>query len=300
MIKSTRLLVSFINKKGLPRSAESVGQIYADHLRESIKDWVAAWVDLSGLPNESAHRVAENDLIAWRESKGRIIQTHQFRKMWASFALAVDFRLLPVIQMHFHHLSLAMTEGGYIGNNVLQIDPLNSVRRQQTAMTLYEIALGTGTLAGRMGEQIEANIGELRSRLDGKSPAEAWYETVRFCDENDLRLWFAPHGGCLPLDATSMRCHELAGTASWLNKEPNYSTREPSVCTGCACFVLGVRHKSFWEQRYLQNWASYKKAEREGIQGEFRVIKERYLQAGKLLKKIGVDPIKLHRVDRTE
>ena len=84
------------------------------------------------------------------------------------------------------------------------------------------------------------------------------------------------------------------------NKEPNYSTREPSVCTGCACFVLGVRHKSFWEQRYLQNWASYKKAERESIQGVFRVIKERYLQAGKLLKKIGVDPIKLHRVDRTE
>jgi len=284
-----RLLVSLHPSQGLPLSAERVGRATGGILRQNIKDFVVRWVDLSMLPDQSAHAVEDDDLVKWRESKGRIIRTHQFRKMWAGFALQVDPRLLPVIQMHFHHLSQAMTEGGYIGNNRLQVAPLSTVRAQQTNLLMFEMATGKSLAAGRMGEQVGEHIAELRARIQDLPRTAAWRETVRFVNDFDLRLWFAPHGKCLPLVPMAMRCHDLAGTASWLNREPNYSTRQPSVCAGCSCFILDSRHRGFWEMRYVENWVAYKNAERCGIGGQFRVVRDRASQAAVLLTRIGVD-----------
>ena len=290
---SDRLLVSFSAEQGLPKSLEAVAPVTGESLRRGIRRFISDWVDLSTLPDKLAHKLEDNDLVPWRESKGQIIKTHMFRKMWASFALSVDPRLLPVIQMQFHHLSQAMTDGGYIGRNRLQVAPLSTVRAQQTGLLLYEMALGKSLVAGRMGEQIEQHIGELRERIEGKTTAEAWSETVQFINDYDLRLWFAPHGKCLPLVPIAMRCHEVAGTTSWLNREPNYATRDPSVCAGCSCFVLDARHKGFWDDRYIQNWLSYRHAERVGVPGEFRVIRERAYQAKALLSRIGFDTASL-------
>ncbi len=290
---SDRLLVWFSAQQGLPKRAAGVGIVNTETLRRGIKHFVANWIDLSNLPDESVHKVDDNDLVPWRESKGQIIKTHMFRKMWASFALRVDPRLLPAIQMQFHHLSQAITEGWYIGRNRLQVAPLSTVAAQQTNLLLYEMALGRTLVAGRMGEQLDEHIGPLRQRISRMSSNEAWNETVRFANEFDLRLWFAPHGKCLPLVPTAMRCHEIGGSTSWLRREPNYATREPSVCVGCSCFVLDARHKGFWEERYIQNWVSYRNAERMGIAGQFRVIHERASQAELLLKRIGVDVVPL-------
>ena len=86
-----------------------------------------------------------------------------------------------------------------------------------------------------------------------------------------------------------MRCHSEAGTPTWIRNEPNFAYREPSICAGCACFILDARHQPFWEDRYLQNWISYKQAEAAGISGQFHVVKERAEQAGRLLRRIGVN-----------
>lgn len=289
LARSDRLLVSLGHSPGLPLNETSIGPATGALLRQNIKEFVATWVDLSGLPDQSAHAVEDNDLVEWKQTSGRMIRTHQFRKMWASFTFHVDPRLLPVIQMHFHHLSQAMTEGGYIGRNPAQVAPLSTVRAQQTNLLMFEMATGKSLVAGRMGEQIENNLGELRRRISGMPRTAAWRETVAFVNEYDLRLWFAPHGKCLPLIPLAMRCHDLAGTASWLNREPNYATREPTVCAGCSCFIVDARHRDFWEMRYVENWTSYRKAERLGIQGEFRVVRERAYQAKALLRRIGVD-----------
>ena len=93
----------------------------------------------------------------------------------------------------------------------------------------------------------------------------------------------------MPLATSKMRCHNELGTPLGLRVQPNASTRQPSLCAGCDCFVLDSMHAPFWEDRYLQNWISYKRAERTGVMGQFRVIKDRAVQAGKLLKKIGIN-----------
>jgi hypothetical protein len=221
------------------------------------------------------------------------------RKSWANFTLAVDSRLLPAIQMQFHHLSLAMTEGGYIGRNPLLLEALDSVSRQQRNLMIYEMVTGKNMLAGRMGEQIEEATRGLRKEIQGLPTSQAWEKVITFCESNHIRIFFSPHGKCCPTRTSEMRCQNSAGVVEWLRQEPNYTNREPSLCAGCACFVLDARHQSFWEDRYLQNWVSYRRALAAGHSGHFRVVKERAEQAGKLLKKIDVD-IKMldEKIDR--
>ena len=286
---SDRLILNFKAGMGVPNTSSGLTPIANNILLEGMKNFMEEWVDLSHIPDESARKVEDNDLIPWRESKGRIIKTHQLRKSWAQFTLAVDPRLMPAIQMEFHHISLAMTDGGYIGKNPVQLESLQAVSRQQRDLLIYETVMGKSLLAGRMGEQIEEHLNELHEKVKGLPTSEGWKETVRFCDENDLKIFFAVHGKCMPLSPVKMRCHDTGGTESWLNTEPNYMTREPSLCAGCCCFILDKRHKTFWEDRYVDNWVSYKQAEEKGIESQFRVVRERAEQAGKLLRKIGIE-----------
>ncbi|MFC5354805.1 hypothetical protein [Azospirillum himalayense] len=267
-----RLLITFPHG-GLSMSGTTIAVMKSMNLRRNIKHFVGNWVSLSHLPDQSAHPVDDNDLVQYRETRGRCIKTHQLRKLYANFALSVDPTLLPALQMHFHHLSQAMTEEGYWGRNPLQIEPLSTVQRQQTNLLMFEMATGRSLVAGRMGEQLEQHIAELSARLRGQSITEGWKTTQRFVNEYDLRLWFAPHGNCLPMVPESMRCHALAGTTSWLNRAPNFATREPSVCAGCACFVIDGRHTGFWIDRYTRNQLAYKQAERLGQAHRFRVIR---------------------------
>lgn len=287
--KNDRLLITLSSSGTLPSINASPLVTTGTHLRLRVKSFVAEWVDLSGLPDESARAVEDNDLVKWRESKGRVIKTTHFRKMWASFALGVDQRLLPVIQMHFHHLSQVVTEDSYIGRNRVQVAPLSTVRAQQTNLLMFEMATGKSLSAGRMSDQVSQNIERLRSRVQGASKAEAWRETVLFVNEFDLRLRFASHGDCLPLVPLSMRCHQVAGTSSWLNREPNYSAREPTICVGCSCFMVDKRHQGFWENRYVENQAAYLIAERAGHALLYRVVRERAHQARALLLRLGLD-----------
>jgi hypothetical protein len=258
-------------------------------MSSTMKRFMERWVDLSGLPNESAHKIADNDLVKWRDSKGEIISSHMLRKSWAQFVFAVNPKLMPAIQLQFHHLSLAMSDSGYIGNNPLLVTAMDSVATQQRNLLIFETVLGRQPLSGKMGEQIERATRNLAAQLKDLPISDAWQRTVQFCDDNDLKIFFNPHGKCVPLATSKMRCHNEIGTPLGLRVQPNSATRQPTMCAGCDCFVLDSRHAPFWEDRYLQNWISYKRAERMGGTGQFRVIKDRAVQAGKLLKKIGID-----------
>jgi hypothetical protein len=297
--KTDRLLLQANVGITLPLRDTVLGAMFSDKLRESMKRFIERWVDYSSLPDESAHKTEDQDLVRWRESKGAIFSSHMLRKSWANFTLAVDSRLLPAIQMQFHHLSLAMTEGGYIGRNPLLLEALDSVSRQQRNLMIYETVTGKNMLAGRMGEQIEDATQGLRKEIQGLPTSQAWEKVISFCDDNHLKIFFSAHGKCCPTRTSEMRCQNSAGVVEWLRQEPNYTNREPSLCAGCACFVLDARHQSFWENRYLQNWISYRSALAAGYSGHFQVVKERAEQAGKLLNKIGVN-IKMldEKIDR--
>ncbi|GAA0429860.1 integrase [Massilia aurea] len=280
--------------KLLPLASTSLRAMSNDTLNVTIKRFIERWIDLSRLPDESKHKSEDNDLIPWRESKGSIFSTHMLRKTWAQFTLACDPRLLPVIQMQFHHLSLAMTEGGYIGRNPLLIEALDSISLQKRNLMLFESLTGKTLLAGRMGEQLEQEMARLRATVGELSTSEKWKSTAEWADSHDLQMFFSAHATCCPTRTSEMRCHDTARTPVWLRKEPNSATREPSLCAGCACAVMDKSHEPFWSERYVTSEVTIKAASVAEIkQGYFREIRFRAEQARNILKKFGADMEKL-------
>jgi len=292
---TTRLILGGPAGPHLPIKTHALGPMNSDTMLLGMKRFIARWVDLSGLPDESRHKIKDNDLVEWRESKGSIFKSHMLRKSWAQFMYAVDPALKPAIQLQFHHLSLAMTDTGYISGNLLLLNDMDSVATQARNLMILETVLGRNPLAGKMGEQLEQATHPLADQIKRLPTSDAYKEVVKFCEHAQLPIFFSPHGACMPLQTHEMRCHEEAGTSLLLRKKPNARTRQPSLCAGCGCFVLDVRHADFWATRYMDNWLAYKRAERSGDASDFKVIKERAQQAGKLLKKIGVKVVQLDR-----
>jgi integrase len=298
--KTTRLIMSGKGGNNLPLKHSALRAMSSERMMGNMKRFIARWVDLSGLPDESKHKIKDNDLVEWRESKGGIFRSHMLRKSWAQFMFAVDPRLMPAIQLQFHHLSMAMSDTGYIGSNLLLLNDMDSVATQARNLMILETVLGRNPLAGKMGEQLEQATKALAAKVKGLPTSDAYRVVVEFCEHAQLPIFFAPHGACMPLQTHEMRCHDEAGTSLLLRKQPNARRRQPSLCAGCSCFVLDARHSDFWAARYIDNWLAYKRAERSGDVGGYKVIKERAQQAGKLLKKIGIEVVQLdQQIEKT-
>lgn len=295
LLETDRLLISISSSQGLPKTRDGVAKMTAQRINDLYRDFVAECVDLRQLPDSSAHFVSTNDLVKWRESNGRIITSHQVRKTFAQYVLSVDPRLLPAVKRQFHHISMAMTEAGYWGNNVLQIEPVHAVAAQQTAMIVFELATGRTKVAGKMGVQLELHIADLSKRLSGMGIEAGWREAVRWSRSNGLQITFGAHGGCFPANPSKMECWKRAGKRPLGNLAPNYSTREPGVCAGCSCFLIDARHIPFWESRYLENEVAYREAKARGDEASFRRVRDRAAQARAFLHHVGADLAELKR-----
>lgn len=291
--RTNRLMLAGSVGAVLPTQASALGPMNSDSLRQAMKRFISRWVDLSDLPAESKHKIRDDDLVPWRKSKGSVFKTHMLRKSWAQFMFAVDPRLMPAIQLQFHHLSMAMTDTGYIGNNPLLVDDMDSVATQARNQMILEVVLGRSPLAGKMGEQLERATRALADQVKDIPTSDAYNAVVDYCEQAQLPIFFSPYGICMPVQTHEMRCQDEASTPLLLRKQPNARTRQPSLCAGCGCFVLDARHADFWASRYMDNWLAYKRAERSGNVSGYRVIEERAKQAGKLLKRIGVDVVQL-------
>lgn len=289
--KTTKLILSARAGMTLPRPATSLTDMKGDGVRRVMKRFLERCVDLSNLPDESARKISDNDLVRWRESKGAIFTTHMLRKSWANFTLACDSRLLPVIQMQFHHVSLAMTEGGYIGKNPVLVDALDSISRQRTNHGIFDLINQHSVFAGRMGEHLENEAQKLRERMDGLPVSERWSKTVEWIDENQIKMFISPYATCAPLKRSEMRCHDETETPIWVRHQPNLETREPSLCAGCANAVMDRSHKDFWVNRYVGYALSLavERKQRGSLAPELRVIEFRANQALAILEKLGVD-----------
>lgn len=255
-----------------------------------MQRFISRWLDLSDLPDESVHKMEDNDLVQWRENNGKVFRTHMLRKSWAQFALACDSRLLPAIQMQFHHMSLAMTESGYIGRNPLLLGELDSMSTQKTYLAVFEIIVGTRKMTGRMGLQLENALAKLRAESDDLPISEKWRQAIEWVERNDLKMYFTTHATCSPTRTSEMRCHDMSNTPVWLRNAPNTATREPGMCAGCSCAIMDKSHEPFWSNRYVECEVSVRQAQiTDSDSGPFREIQFRADQARGILKKFGAN-----------
>jgi hypothetical protein len=94
LIDSHDLFISFQNSVGLPKISEAICQINGETLLRGMRDFAARYVNWSSLPDESSRPFERNDLVKYKESQGRIIRSHQWRKFFANFAIRIDPSLL--------------------------------------------------------------------------------------------------------------------------------------------------------------------------------------------------------------
>jgi len=264
----------------------SLGIAFEDIILRGQRRFVFRFVDLSKLPDRNRRG---EDLAVYRESRGICLRTHQWRKTFARYICGTDSRMLPAVSRHFKHLTLAMTEEAYLGKNPALQDAYESNINQSTARILYENARGKPAQAGRMAKLIDEHRAELQALIANKDERDGRRAIQKWVKQNRLQIFFAPHGKCfIRLDPVGARCHEVGQTVHWLNEEPNYATRHPSLCVGCSCFLVDKENEEFWLERYIDNYRSFLEGASQGKASDYRIARERADQAAAILQALKV------------
>lgn len=230
---------------GLPLRPDSVKVPESRSLLHLQRTFIEKQVEISWatLPDRK-------DCHSFRERGSEAFRSHQWRKTWAHFMFAVDQSSLPLITQHFKHLSLAMTEQGYLGNDPELLELLQQTRLAMTVQTFYEAINGERLIQGGMSQMLDAHRSSLAARSVNKPPEEGKAALEQYILRHDLPLWFQEHGKCAiawrPLAAA---CHEASGTTSTRNRTPNWSTRTPSMCMSCPCWFTDREHIPYWLNR---------------------------------------------------
>jgi integrase len=255
-------------------------------LRNHQQSFVAEYVDLSTLPDKSG---LGEDLTFYRESQGRCLTTHQWRKTFAMYVVRTDPRMISAIALQFKHLSIAMTESAYISKDPALMQERDTQQSRAAAAFMYKAVTGKSAVAGRMAKMIDAWAGEILLMVEKKNAVDALNQLEKFCQERRIKVFSSPHGKCfIGLSPNEARCHQLAGTNHWNRQLPNFSTREPDVCNGCKCFGVDSDHSDFWIQRYVEYQSAWQSAVRHGLTAGFRMVQERALQSANMLKALEI------------
>jgi hypothetical protein len=295
---SDRLILSMDTRGSLPKPTTALLAMQGKRLTSSMKNFVADWIDLSKLPDSSRSMPGSDNLLEWKETNGRLINAAMLRKTWANFVLACDPRLLPVIQLQFHHLSSITTESGYIGNNPLLLETLDSVAVQKRNQMMLHMIEGKTPFIGKISERFKIEMHKLRQTMQPLPESDRWKNTTEWCAREQIPVFFSSHSNCMPLETNRMRCHKSSKTPVWLRLNPDFSNREPSLCAGCDCSIMDLSHEAFWIDRYIEY--SVSAAQVTELQlispGVERELSFRANQARIVLKRFGTNLVAVQEV----
>ncbi len=191
---------------------------------------------ISRLNNQFAPFIALPD----HEGEPWHLNTHQGRKTFARFVGKRDRTGLHALQAHFGHVTRAMTDRGYVGNDFALDDLIDRHAQEETHAALEEVLTAT-TLAGKGGRMIAA-----RSQFRGRTRDGDVQAYVGFLmAETDLRLGVCDWGYCV---------YRVESAACFGDeKGPNPVLRTESTCLSCANFAVTARHRPVWQARRDRN-----------------------------------------------
>jgi len=283
----TSLLLSFVQLGFRPfdEPASAVAPMQLHSIRDAQREFIVRNVDLASLPATSARG---EDLSAYNDTMGGCVAPRQWRKNFAQYLWRVDSRMAPAIAQQFKHLSLAMTEEAYIGNDIVLLKDINSARTQKTVELFRAWSKNDQASAGFFSGRLREHRRQIAVLVEGKSEEEATSAIRDYVVTNDLRIWFSDHGHCfIGLNPDGAKCHEKAGTSSWSNQAPNVATREPSVCAGCSHYYVDHDHRDYWQRRLDAHEVLALASKRVGEKPP-RVVQLRLAQARSVLRRISI------------
>jgi integrase len=199
------------------------------------------------------------------------LTTHQGRKTFARFVGKRDRTGLHALQAHFGHVSLAMTDRGYVGTDFALDELVDRHAQEETRAALEELLTATA-LGGKGGHTIAC-----RSQFRGRTRDANVQAYVDFLmAETDLRLGVCDWGYCV----YSMETSACLGN----EKGPNPVLRTENICATCANFAVTGKHRSVWEGRRIRNAALL---EQPALDSQSRLlVQERIVECERILVQI--------------
>lgn len=148
---SDRLFLTFSQPKSLPQSPSNVVPILTDTANHGMRFFVHHEVDLSQLEDTN---LRNEELWKFRDSKGLNVRNLHWRKTFAAYILEVRSSLLPSVQLHFKHLTSAMTESAYFPPVFRLRQEAESARMAET-INWFSQEIDGVTLLGSMAKLVD-------------------------------------------------------------------------------------------------------------------------------------------------
>ncbi|PZU05707.1 MAG: hypothetical protein DI606_19240 [Sphingobium sp.] len=277
-----QLLIQF-GTVGFPSSPSHILPMLSDQVSIMMRDFYERRVDWSDVD------FTDPNISSFAGQGIRKIKSKQWRKTWANFVFRTDRKLLPAISQQFQHYSTVLTQDAYIGKDAEQLGLIGDAATER-AIEFMADALDGNSGVGGMARKAVDKLDDLKASVRGLTGTEK-SEVIRdWLVERDITMWSAPHGKCLiGMMPTGSRCHAAAGTLDWSNQTPNFATRSPRLCSGCACFAVGHEDVPFWAQRYLENKKIWEQAVARHMDVHYVVARDRYLASENVLKSLDID-----------
>lgn len=268
--ESRELFLSLNESNSLRDFKSGPFQIWA--LLRGQKAFVAKYVEITG------------------ENSDWSIMPAQWRRAFAMFMVRTDERLLAAVSDHFKHVSIAVTEQGYLDTDPELLGIIDDVDAMMGARRLAGIFDGDDVAAGPMAKMFTERKSEIEAYLatftEAKDRIEAFHQLIR---QENLRLYPAEWGECFFRPETA-RCHYQAqGKFQLSQRMPNYVFRRPEICSGCANLMVTQDQVEFWRKRHVSNLEVKREHGSTGEAGMALVAEERLKTSSAVLRKLGVD-----------
>lgn len=278
----TQLLLQF-GVRGFPNDRSDILPMLSNQLALAMKDFYERRVEQSGI-DWSDPKLADYEGIGIRN-----IQSKQWRKTWANFVIRTNRKLLPAIAQQFQHFSTALTQEAYIGKDAEQLGLVGDAATERAIEFMHNSLEGNPGVGGMARKAVDS-LSDLKAKVMGLG-ADERRDTLRdWLVERDITVWPAQHGKCfIGLMPEGSRCHATGKTLDWSNQTPNFITRSPRLCSGCACFGVDEQDIPFWSDRYLRNKRIWDQATARHLDIHYTVARDHYQASERILRSLGVD-----------
>jgi hypothetical protein len=269
LMGSNDLIVGFRWPTGLPKQAADLRPITSGALAQGQRAWIAKYVELPASAKD------------WH------VTTHQWRKSFALYMVRTDSRLLQAVRQHFKHVSLAMTEQGYLGNDAELLGIMDDTLLQETARILFEVTTGQTRVGGKLPTVIAERRAQIQQHLHGLDAQAQRREIEHLVRSTDMRVYACDWGWCL-FRLETARCTAHLGLFKMQARRPDLAQRHPAVCCQCANLAVTPEHAAFWRERLAKYATATRQYQEMGHAGVAAVYRERADQSRAILKMVGV------------
>lgn len=237
--KNTSLFLNFHGgKRGFSDTSKQLNMMSVDVINKRLADFNQKYVPL---PKE------------WH------FTSHQWRKTFARFVAITNKNALAALSQHFLHISIAMTDRGYIGNDFELEELIDEIVRAETADILIQVLLLGRSVAGRMGEQLMEKHTALIAHFRGMTIKDAEEEIKWIVEDSGMSIHSCEWGWCMYRQESS----QCEGS----QKGPDHAKRGPSVCAGCSNLMVEEKHIPWWQDRLDKNLALLTQLNNAGASG---------------------------------